>query len=311
MIREIISKYQNLNYLILGENSSLLTEGSHIMPDIEKYFKTLVKWLEPKLKEGNNTYIPPTNIFDGFNTFFDTINLTINITLSDTNTLSQQSTTKPQATPTLTANGKLDNIEINISVVSNREFVWFELASAFYHEMLHAYEDWNRIKESGCLSNLATCVPVSDYPPINEIRLGHVFGCTKLGQILFILWKTSESKFLNECIADYNELAKNWPRFQFKRLDNIIKSVLGYRLFVILDEYFNVLENIKNNEHQEKLLELFNDNIKDEYKDYRIKAYNDLLKLLKFKILLTQERFVSTISKLVSDNSINSMLYIE
>lgn len=107
MIDETISKYQNLSYLILGGNSSLLTEGRHIMPDIEKYFKTLVKWLEPKLKVGNNTYIPPTNIFDGFNTFFDTINLTINITLSDTNTLSQQSTTKPQASTALNANGNL------------------------------------------------------------------------------------------------------------------------------------------------------------------------------------------------------------
>lgn len=271
MIHEIISKYQNLNYLILGGNSSLLTEGSHIMPDIEKYFKTLVKWLEPKLKEGNNTYIPPTNIFDGFNTFFEKINLTINITLSGTNTLSQQSTTKPQAYPALNANGKFDNIEINMSVISNREFVWFELASAFYHEMLHAYEDWNRIKKSGCLSNLVTCVLVSDYPPINEIRLGHIFGSMKLGRILFILWKTSESKFLDECIADYNELAKNWPRFQFKSLGSIINSVLGYKLFIRLDEYFNVLGKIKDNYNQEKLLELFNDNIKDEYKEYRIK----------------------------------------
>ena len=147
MVCEIIKKYQSLNYLILGGDISILSGEKHVMPNIDKYFNAVVKWLKPRLKTGHNTYTPPKNIFDGLDAFFETATITINITLMDVDTLSQQSQTKPQKTPTLTNNGKLDNIDINISVTSNEKFLWFELASAFYHEMLHAYEDWNRIKK--------------------------------------------------------------------------------------------------------------------------------------------------------------------
>lgn len=118
MICEIIKKYQSLNYLILGGDISILSEEKHVMPNIDKYFNAVVKWLKPRLKTGHNTYTPPKNIFDGLDTFFETATITINITLMDIDTLSQQSQTKPQETPTLTNNGKLDNIDINISAIN-------------------------------------------------------------------------------------------------------------------------------------------------------------------------------------------------
>ena len=111
MICEIIKKYQSLNYLILGGDISILSEEKHVMPNIDKYFNAVVKWLKPRLKTGHNTYTPPKNIFDGLDAFFETATITINITLMDVDTLSQQSQTKPQKTPTLTNNGKLDNID--------------------------------------------------------------------------------------------------------------------------------------------------------------------------------------------------------
>lgn len=200
--------------------------------------------------------------------------------------------------------------------------------------MLHAYEDWNRIKKSGCLSNLATYCLASNYHSINKIRSAPLFGSKELGEILYLLSQIEQRAYLNGCVGEYVELMKIRPRFKFERLDNIIKLLPSYKNYLVLDEYFNVLENIKDNENQEKLLELFNynsgiigyadkeklklrrnttfiDNVKNDFKTYRIKTYNGLLKLLKRKIELAQERFVSTISKLISDNSINSMQYIE
>ena len=90
MICEIIKKYQSLNYLILGGDISILSEEKHVMPNIDKYFNVMVKWLKPRLKSGHNTYTPHTNIFDALDTFFETATITINITLMDIATLSEE-----------------------------------------------------------------------------------------------------------------------------------------------------------------------------------------------------------------------------
>ena len=334
MICEIIKKYQSLNYLILGGDISILSEEKHVMPNIDKYFNAVVKWLKPRLKTGHNTYTPPKNIFDGLDAFFETATITINITLMDVDTLSQQSQTKPQKTPTLTNNGKLDNIDINISVTSNEKFLWFELASAFYHEMLHAYEDWNRIKKSGCLSNLASYMLASNYSSINTIKSAPIDGAEELGQILYLISKIEQRAYLNGCIGEYVELMKIYPSWKGAKLEKIIKHLPSYSNYVKLDEYFNVLNGITNESTQIALIKLFNkysgvigyvnkehlklkrsdtfeDNSHNDFKTYKINTYNSLLKLLKRKIELSQENFISTINKVNVDALINNMQYMQ
>ena len=60
-----------------------------------------------------------------------------------------------------------------------------------------------------------------------------------------------------------------------------------------------------------KRSDTFEDNSHNDFKTYKINTYNSLLKLLKRKIELSQENFISTINKVNVDALINNMQYIQ
>lgn len=60
-----------------------------------------------------------------------------------------------------------------------------------------------------------------------------------------------------------------------------------------------------------KRSDTFEDNSHNDFKTYKINTYNSLLKLLKRKIELSQENFISTINKVNVDALINNMQYMQ
>ena len=127
---------------------------------------------------------------------------------------------------------------------------------------------------------------------------------------------------------------KIYPSWKGTKLEKIIKHLPSYSNYGELDEYFNVLTGITNESTQIALINLFNkysgvigyvnkdqlklkrsdtfeDNSHNDFKTYKINTYNSLLKLLKRKIELSQENFISTINKVNVDTLINNMQYIQ
>ena len=78
-----------------------------------------------------------------------------------------------------------------------------------------------------------------------------------------------------------------------------------------LIKYSGVIGYVNKEHLKLKRSDTFEDNSHNDFKIYKINTYNSLLKLLKRKIELSQENFISTINKVNVDALINNMQYMQ
>lgn len=319
LIDNINEAYQEIQISVLdGGGHLILNESAHLTPNIHDYFDRFKTACLREILNGNNHFVLDENIFQGMDTFFNKAHIEINYK-EIPNGCNQNSVTS--AKPITIVNNKANEIILRGYIESDVTHLPYILASFFYHELHHAYENYQRTLKTNGKNNLFKYVIASNYHNLNKIKN----SCPPYGEdlyyVLYHLSEVEKSAYISGAVGEAKELMK----FNSSNIRTDIKSFIerlsSYKKYKMLLSHYYELENVYQSSIQEELLDLFNTNAglvqpltdddfnhflknqkyKIDSKTYRFNTYEALMWFLYNRVQKAYNDFVSKVSRCICD----------
>ena len=142
LIDNINEAYQEIQIAVLdGGGHLILNESAHLTPNIHDYFDRFKTACLREIGNGNDHFVLDENIFQGMDTFFNKAYIEIDYK-EIPDGCSQNSVTS--AKPITIVDNKANEIILHGNIESDATHLPYILASFFYHELHHAYENYQR-----------------------------------------------------------------------------------------------------------------------------------------------------------------------
>lgn len=270
------------------ENMDHLYESRGSMSDIEKYVDVFEKKLRHKTLYGfkSSSFIIKGNPFSKIkDCFFNEVYWEIQYNKKNKNTIKGGYNPKFSV---IGDNGKLNTLKGKFILGGNWENIEKNLPSIVAHELLHAYENWNRLKNGAeGLHDLSTRL---GYYKANQMNAtAKVENDWTVEDITNIIYKCIGFE-VNAFVAQLNQSIKN---NRMHPMDSetgmgILNEIPDYKNFIIMGE--NLKELDKQKEYLQPDIEWCWEKIKGEKRNYKqimnylLKMYDKAWKKVRFKV---------------------------
>lgn len=203
--------------------------------------------------------------------------------------------------------GKLEEIKLNIANVSTIDnLINDDLRTSFFHEMMHAYEDYIRIKK-GCDTMENYKEKTNYYDAFNDRKYVGEYGWKEINLLknLFHFFNKTE---LRAMVSEFSGeiLNRNDVGNLTGVLDNTkeaVETTLAWKKIEDVDQVVTILNNVTDTKLQGQLLDIYNKHLIRR----QVNSYEAMLKMINRHFWNIKQEMFKKFSKILRDIYNNNM----
>lgn len=259
---------------ILSEEQSTFPFAKAILDCVFRYMKEHKEESLVKKDDGGFLYQfqIPYSAFRFIDTFFYGIDLTINCYEKRMGNAQDVHFTEPSRYITKDAklihDYKLYKPEIIINYAANWDELYYDLIAPLMHELLHAYENYKRLKNKA--PSLETISNGNIYDKISKYWKSSSPSSPSyhIASMFYFTLRCERNAFISQMHGEIEKLSRS-PKFRHQSINNIIKNLSLYKEFKEFDNDIYIFKNDVTNEEKKEIINTIEDFSMKKYRNFQ------------------------------------------
>lgn len=275
---------------VITEGYGFLLEKYGVIPNIGTYTHTALNYFKPQIKGIKDKKIIhlTENIFSNIdNCFFENVNIMLEYTYSD----------KLNGANADTRFLSVNSLNMRIYITSDYENFDQQFLSIFAHELMHVYENYQRIKNNDKHNGLINALKDDGYFKNREWheRSGNI-NDDKVKYVRYFLTKPEMNAYINNIKQEIDYFYENNFCSSTKEVISVIENTTTFKNIEMAFKIVLTLINETDTNNQNNIVEMWN-----KYTNKPIKNFNQLRKVLYYTYIKRYRRFITKLCKMAYD----------
>ena len=251
------------------------------------YTHTALNYFKPQIKgiKDRKIIYLTENIFSNIeNCFFKNVNIMLDYTYSN----------KLNGADADTKFLSVDSLDMRIYVTSDYENFDQQFLSIFAHELMHVYENYQRIKNNDKHGGLFNALENDGYFKNREWteRSGNV-NDNKVKYVRYFLTKPEMNAYINNIKQEIDYFCEKNSCSSSKEVINVIENTTTFKNIEMAFRVVLTLINETNPNNQNNIVEMWN-----KYTNKPIKNFNQLRKILYYTYVKRYRHFITKLCRI-------------
>lgn len=272
---------------VITEGYRFLLEKYGVIPNMNTYTHTALNYFKPQIRGIKDRKIIhlTENIFSNIeNCFFKNVNIMLDYTYSN----------KLNGANADTKFLSVDSLDMKIYVTSDYENFDQQFLSIFAHELMHVYENYQRLKNNDKQGGLVNALKNDGYFKNRERykRSGNI-NDDNVRYVRFYLTKPEMSAFINNIKQEIDYFYEKNSCSSSKEVINVIENTTTFKNMENAFNILLILINETNPNNQNNIVEMWN-----KYTNKPIKNFIQLRKILYYTYIKRYRRFITKLCRI-------------